>query len=146
MSKALRHQQILKIVGAGHVSSQDDLRLELLRRNLRVTQTTLSRDIHELGLLKASDGYTQPGSDFGVRSLPSPNHLLREFAVDLHYAGQMVIIRTKPGSAHPVAAALDSAGWKEILGTVAGDDTILVVTGSPKAGKHIFDRLREVVS
>jgi transcriptional regulator of arginine metabolism len=145
MSKALRQRRILDLVSKGSIESQDDLRRELVRLGMRVTQATLSRDINELGLVKTPEGYAVPQEDYLARVLPSLERLLREFVVGVRPAGQLLVLKTMAGSAQAVAAALDAEEWPEVVGTLAGDDTILVVTASDKNAKRATERVQEVL-
>src|SRR5512133_3760948 len=128
MSKLSSHAVIREIVTSRPVPNQDELRRQLHKRGHSVTQATLSRDIHELGLVKAPEGYAfldaASGNDSG---LPSLERLIREFVRDATAAQNLVVVSTTAGSAQPVAAAIDGEEWPEIIGTVGGDDTILVV-------------------
>ena len=147
MSKVLRQRRILGIVAESPVGSQDELRRQLGKTGVRVAQATLSRDINELGLVKTQEGYTPPAEeDAAARSLPSLERLLREFVVDLRPTDRLLVVKTAPGSAQPVAAALDSESWPEVLGTIGGDDTILIITSSRKSCQRVTDRIRQVVA
>jgi len=145
VSKAARQQRILEVVGNGRpIWSQDELRRELLRSGFEVTQGTLSRDIGDLGLLKTPEGYAVP--EVAVpRPLPSLDRLLREFVVRVKGAANLLVIKTAPGSAQPVAAAMDAEGWPEIVGTIGGDDTILIVTAAARDARKLLARIREVL-
>lgn len=146
MSKATRQQRILQLVSNGHsIASQDELRRELARAGFEVTQATLSRDITDLGLVKTSEGYRVP-EDYAPRPLPSLERLLREFVIDVKPAGNLLVVKTAPGSAQPVAAALDAEGWSEIVGTIGGDDTLLIVSSTVAAARRVIARLREVLA
>lgn len=145
MSKALRQRRILDLVSKGSIESQDDLRRELVRLGMRVTQATLSRDINELGLVKTPEGYAVPQEDYLARVLPSLERLLREFVVGVRPAGQLLVLKTMAGSAQAVAAALDAEEWPEVVGTLAGDDTILVVTATVRHAKRTAERVNEVL-
>ncbi|MBV8208328.1 MAG: ArgR family transcriptional regulator [Acidobacteria bacterium] len=146
MSKATRQQRILQLVGNGHaISSQDELRRELARGGFEVTQATLSRDITDLGLVKTGDGYRVP-EGYAPRPLPSLERLLREFVVEMKPAANLLVLKTAPGSAQPVAAALDAEGWAEIVGTIGGDDTLLVVSSSPAQSRRVAARIREALA
>lgn len=146
MSKATRQQRILQLVSNGHpIWSQDELRRELARAGFEVTQATLSRDITDLGLLKTADGYRVP-EDHAPRPLPSLERLLREFVIEMKQAGNLLIVKTAPGSAQPVAAALDAEGWSEVAGTIGGDDTLLVVSSTPAQARRVAARIREVLA
>lgn len=145
--KALRHRRILDLIARESILTQEDLVDRLASAGLNVTQATLSRDIKELGLLKTADGYSTPAELGGETAAPSPSlsHLLREFVVDIKEAQNLLVIRTTAGSAQPVAAALDAEKWPELLGTLAGDDTILVVTSSGKQCRALGKRIGELM-
>jgi transcriptional regulator of arginine metabolism len=141
--KPLRHHRILELVAREPLVTQEDMVRRLAQQGLKVTQATLSRDIKELGLVKTADGYAAPGDlDEAGAAMPSLSHLLREFVVDVRQAQNLLVVKTSPGSAQPVAAALDAENWKELVGTIAGDDTILLVSESNKSCHELGDRLR----
>jgi transcriptional regulator of arginine metabolism len=145
MSKATRQQRILQLVSNGHpIWSQDELRRELARAGFEVTQATLSRDVTELGLVKTPEGYRVP-EDNAPRPLPSLERLLREFVIEVKPAGNLLVVKTAPGSAQPVAAALDAEGWSEVVGTLGGDDTLLIVSSTPAQVRRVAARIREVL-
>lgn len=142
--KPLRHRRILDLVANQPPATQDDMVHRLARMGLRVTQGTLSRDIKELGLVKTAEGYATPGDLGGEAAPPTPSlaHLLREFVTDVRQAQNLLVVKTTPGSAQPVAAALDAERWPELIGTLGGDDTILVVSSGNKACRRLGDRIR----
>jgi len=147
MSKALRQKTILAILDQGPVASQEELQRALHKRGFDVGQATLSRDIHEIGLVKSGDGYAIPGSDIGSPSaLPSVARLVREFVLDVRPAQNLLVLKTTVGSAQPVAAALDDEEWPEAVGTVAGDDTILIVCADKKAASRLAARTQEMLA
>jgi transcriptional regulator of arginine metabolism len=148
MSKLTRQSDIREILSEAPVANQDELRRRLYRRGHRVTQATLSRDIHELGLVKTNDGYALPEVDeHGVDSwLPSVEKLIREFAYAVTAAQNLVVVRTSAGSAQPVAAAIDAEEWPEVLGTIGGDDTILLVSQDGKHATKLVSRLKELLA
>jgi len=145
MSKLSRQKIIQDIVAKKTVTSQDDLRLFLSRRGHAVTQATLSRDIHELGLVKTPDGYSFLPDDRGKGHLVSVERLVREFVLDAKAAQNLVVVRTSAGSAQGVAAALDAESWPEVVGTVGGDDTILIVSPDAKHASTLVRRIREIL-
>lgn len=147
MSKAVRQRRILDLVGHGPIGSQDELRRALVKAGYQVTQATLSRDIAELGLVKTGEGYAVPENDEnGSRGLPSLERMLREFVTDLRPADNLLVVKTLPGAAQPVAAALDGEGWEEVLGTIGGDDTILIIAANAAGCKRLLERIREVIA
>ena len=145
MSKPLRHQKILDVVTVHPVLNQEALRRQLAHRGLRVTQATLSRDLKELGLVKTPQGYS-PSAVGGSPPLPPLNHLLKEFVTEIREAQNLLVLKTNVGSAQPVALALDTEQWSGIVGTVAGDDTILVISPTRKAAQNVAQRIREMIT
>jgi transcriptional regulator of arginine metabolism len=124
------------------VSSQDELRRLLFRRGHQVTQATLSRDIHDLGLVKTAEGYKVPQGEEAGTHLPSIERLIQEFVYDVKTAQNLVVVKTSPGSAQPVAAAIDAEEWGEVVGTIGGDDTILAIAPSAVVAGKLAQRIR----
>lgn len=143
-SKRERQRQIRQLVGGATVPSQEELRRLLVQRGVRVTQATLSRDLRELGLVKTPAGYALPSAIGSPEpALPSLDHLLREFVHEVREAQNLLVLKTSVGSAQPIGIVLDQQQWPEIVGTVAGDDTVLVITADRKACRAVAARLRE---
>ncbi|GII58236.1 arginine repressor [Planotetraspora thailandica] len=160
LTKAARHARIVDLLTRHKVRSQPELAKLLGESGVEVTQATLSRDLDELGALKlrADDGtlvYALPGEG-GSRipryragnvngSLENPDARLRRIAEELLVSAEasanLVILRTPPGAAQFLASAIDHAGWESILGTVAGDDTILVISRDPLGGAALASSL-----
>lgn len=145
--KRARHRAIERIVASSAVRTQEELQARLSADGIRVSQSTLSRDIREIGLVKrAGPGgetmYALPQG--GGRETRTLARLLPDLLLGVEPAGQLVVVRTLVGAAQPVAAALDAAGWPEVAGTVAGDDTVLVVLRSPRGAVDVADRLRHL--
>jgi transcriptional regulator of arginine metabolism len=146
-SKPARQRRILELVEQEPLASQDELRLRLARAGFKVTQATLSRDIHELGLVKTPEGYmAPPGQAAGDPAPPGIARLLREFVTGIREAQNLLVLKTTPGSAQPVAAGLDAEDWPEVVGTVAGDDTILMIAKDRRSARKIVARLQELSS
>ena len=143
MSKLSRHAAIRNLVAAREVASQDELRRLLFRRGHQVTQATLSRDIHELRLVKTADGYKAPQGEDAEIHLPSIERLIQEFVYDVKTAQNLVVVKTSAGSAQPVSAAIDAEDWEEVVGTIGGDDTILAIALNAKAAGKLAHRIRE---
>ena len=132
--KQQRHTAIRELLVTTLVANQDELRRRLAGKGFHVTQATLSRDIHELRLMKGPRGYALPAEDVEADDLPSVAELLRSFGLEVRLAANLLVVITSTGSAQPVAAAIDYEEWPEVLGTIAGDDTILVIcTGEAQA-------------
>ena len=154
MSKLSRHQAILQLVSSGPVPSQEELQRLLHKRGFDAGQATLSRDIRELGLVKTADGYSLPGSGNGNgnghghadAALPSVSRLVREFVTSVRAAQNLLVTKTSVGSAQPVAAALDGENWPEAVGTIAGDDTILIVCADARAAGRLAGRIQGMLA
>lgn len=144
LGKPQRQHRILRILEEQPVSSQSQLVSLLEAEGIVATQATVSRDLEELGAVKVripggTMAYAIPDYTRGDRS-GSNDHLKRlmgEFVVDVAHSGNMVVLRTPPGSAHVVGSALDRAALPEILGTIAGDDTLLCVVKESAGGARV---------
>ena len=145
--KRYRQGQILKLLTGEPVSNQDELRRRLVHLGMRVTQATLSRDLRELRLVKTSEGYRPLSAAVAEETSPSPvlGRALKEFLLDIRPAQNLLVLKTPPGGAQPLAAAVDAEHWKEISGTLAGDDTILIITPSRSARAAIQKRMEELL-
>lgn len=145
-SKRLRQGQILRLVSEDDVSNQDDLRRLLAQRGMRVTQATLSRDLQDLGLVKTAEGYRKvEGAEAESGSEQRLERALREFLLDVREAQNLLVLKTPPGGAQSLAAALDAGHWREVVGTVAGDDTVLVVTPSRAARASLRKKMEKLL-
>jgi transcriptional regulator of arginine metabolism len=150
MTKNQRQHRITKLLETRAVGSQSHLVELLAAEGVEATQTTVSRDLEELGALKVR----LPGGEtaYALPELPShqvapEDHLRRvlgEWVVEAGYSGNLVVLRTPPGSAHVVGSALDRSGFAGVIGTVAGDDTVLVVASESSGGAAVADRLAAV--
>jgi len=147
MNKTLRQRAILDSLKRGSFSSQDDLQRVLRRRGFKVAQATLSRDIRDLNLNKTHHGYSLPQDEGAVGiALPPASRLVREFVLDVRSAQNLLVVKTIVGSAQPVAAALDEADWPDVVGTLAGDDTILIVCPDKEAAHRLSGRIGEMLT
>jgi transcriptional regulator of arginine metabolism len=145
--KTQRHAAILRVVRDRRVESQDGLRQALADEGFVVTQATLSRDIRELGLAKLADPgggayYTHPHRG-AVR--PELGQVLPTLLVGIDGVGPFLVLKTASGSAGAVTEALDQVGWTEVIGTIAGDDTVLVITRSQRHRKQIASRIQQLI-
>lgn len=146
MTKLARHKAILEIVQHGAVASQEDLQRALRRRGCAVGQATLSRDIHELSLVKTPEGYARlQAAAAADATLPPVSRLAREFVLEVRVAQNLLVVKTAVGSAQPVAAALDAENWPETVGSIAGDDAILIVCPDKKSATRLAGRIREML-
>jgi transcriptional regulator of arginine metabolism len=126
--KQQRHSVIRELLDHSPIANQDELRRRLASRGHHVTQATLSRDIHELRLLKGPGGYSSasvsPGSEDDVNGI---RELLRGFGLEARQALNQIVLITTTGGAQPIAAGIDYEDWPEVVGTIAGDDTVLII-------------------
>jgi transcriptional regulator of arginine metabolism len=147
--KTLRHNAIRELVANSTVANQDELRQMLVRRGIQVTQATLSRDIHELRLSKGPGGYSLPGNGGNPNeeddSPPSVGEMIESFGLRVRQAMNQVVVRTVVGGAQPLAASLDNEGWKDVVGTLAGDDTVLIICADPQHASEVESRLRTML-
>ncbi|MBE6554717.1 MAG: arginine repressor [Ruminococcaceae bacterium] len=144
--KTNRQKKILEIVNRFHVETQDDLIDRLMMEGYTVTQATVSRDIRELQLTKVLTGkgsyrYVAPKKEDMVAGLKF-NAALVDSITSVEYAMNMIVIKTYPGLAQAVAAGVDNLSIAEVLGCVAGDDTIMIVTRNEASAKSISERIR----
>ncbi len=138
--KAHRQRAILELVKSRPIHTQEELVQELRRLDHPVTQATVSRDIRELGLFREP---SPSGSRYAVRGGLGlrAGQVLRDFITSIDGVQFMAVVRTPPGTANLVAVAIDEAGWPEVLGTVAGDDTVLVISPDARSRKALEHRL-----
>lgn len=141
-----RHNRILDLIQRTPILTQDDLRKGLARAGVRINQATLSRDLRELGLVKTVKGYTLPQA--GIEAQPSRalDHFFQEFVVDVREAENLLVLKTTSGGAQTVAARLDVARWPDIVGTLAGDDTVLVITKTKSICHKVASRIQEGIA
>jgi transcriptional regulator of arginine metabolism len=155
--RAVRQARIVAMLADQPVASQGELARLLTEAGIRVTQATLSRDLEELGAVKlrTPDGgqprYVIPpdGAPLAARRLDdAPPHrlarLLSELLISADASGNIVVLRTPPGASNFLASALDRAGLPEVLGSIAGDDTIFVVSRDPAGGPALAEHLRQL--
>lgn len=143
--KNARHEQILKLIGEYEIETQEELAALLNRTGFQVTQATVSRDIRQLQLRKVQgpDGRQH----YAAESAEDPNlakryqRVLRDSFVSVDVSGNILVIHTVSGMAMAAAAALDSLDWAELLGSIAGDDTIMAVIRSPEDAGAVTERL-----
>jgi transcriptional regulator of arginine metabolism len=144
--KSQRHAAILALVRRHRIESQERLRAFLRTEGFDVTQATLSRDIRELGLAKVGDPeggahYAPPPGADGIH--PALGPLVATLMLSAEGVGPLLVVRTPAGSANALGIALDRAEWPEVVGTIAGDDTLLVVARSEAARRRVAGRLAD---
>ena len=143
-NKRDRQTTILETITAQPVTSQEELRKLLLRRGWDVTQATLSRDLRELRVARVPtpDGAQYAVTDPGDDIRPALDTLLPQLFLRIDGVSEMAVLRTIPGAAQPIASALDGEHWPDVLGTVGGDDTILIICRSIQARERTMRRLK----
>jgi len=147
VTKTYRQAQILKLIRTQPIRTQEELSAALGKMGFEVTQVTLSRDIRELGLVKGSQGYQEAAPT----AAPAGEHsnalrrVVEETVRDVRTAQNLVIIRTSAGNSAPLAYALDREGWPEIVGTIAGEDTVFVAAPDARQAQRIREKLLALV-
>ena len=146
-TKPRRQEKIREIVENHIVETQEELTSLLRREHITATQATVSRDVKELMLVKVPIGdgrsrYAFPKAENGVRRENRLEALFADAVTGVDASGNLVVLRTLPGMANAVASALDTAQWKNIIGTVAGDDTILAVIKPESAASTVAERMK----
>ena len=142
MNKSFRQGQILKLIRTKQIFTQDDLARELKENyDIPATQVTLSRDMRELGLVKTQEGYRQVAAPTG----PDFATVAGEFLWDVRAAQNLVVLKTSPAHASTLAVALDEENWPEVVGTLAGDDTVLVISVDNDAARQLCEKLLSFV-
>lgn len=143
MNKSFRQGQILKTIRAREIYTQEELARELGALGIQTTQVTLSRDMRELGLVKTVEGYRQLSTE------PNGPHLkdvANEYLQDIRVAQNLVVLRTSPGNANTLAVSIDREEGPDVVGTIAGDDTVLVITNDNEAADGFRKRIIAMLS
>jgi transcriptional regulator of arginine metabolism len=147
-TRAGRHARIVELIRDKAIRSQTELAELLAGEGVQVTQATLSRDLEELGAVKVGGAYLIP--EDGTRPLREAEaaparllRLLRELLTGVDASGNIAVLRTPPGAAQFLASALDRSGLTDVVGTIAGDDTILVVARDVTGGKALAEKLAD---
>jgi transcriptional regulator of arginine metabolism len=148
VSKQDRHTLIRQLVAAESISSQDELRRRLVRRGCDVTQATLSRDVHELQLYKGPKGYAAPNGNGHAEEeeeQPPVHEMLSSFGLAVRQAQNQLVLRTTNGAAQPVALAIDHEEWSDVVGTLAGDDTVLIICPDQRRASSMREKLERMI-
>ena len=145
--KQQRHTAIRDVLAQAIVPSQDELRRRLARRGFHVTQATLSRDIHELRLSTGPQGYSLPTAppEDDADALPGIREVLSSFGLEVRQAMNQLVIITTTSAAQPVAAGIDYEDWPEVVGTLAGDDTVLVICPDEQQARRLKVRIEDYI-
>lgn len=143
-NKQARQNTILQLVGSHQIASQEELKGLLAAQGLIVTQATLSRDLRELGIVRASG---EDGARYMLTEMladeakPSLDGLLPQLFSRIDGVGELLVLHTLPSGAQPISEALDSQGWPEMIGTIAGENTVLIICRSPEARQVLSNRI-----
>ena len=147
--KSVRHDLILDIIDKKDIETQDELAAELRARGVKVTQATVSRDIKELRLLKVlseNGGYKYATAERAEKGMSERFiRILAESVMSIESAMNLIVIKTISASAQAAAEAIDSLKWPELLGTIAGDNTILVIARSEEAVENVVSRFHALI-
>lgn len=145
---AIKELLVKTVVANGRaISNQDELRRKLAAKGIHVTQATLSRDIHELKLMKGPSGYALPAdADDDENDLPDINDVIENFVLEARQAQNLVVVLTTMGGAQPVAASLDAEEWDEVVGTIAGDNTVLIICPDARKADVLRKRIEALLA
>jgi transcriptional regulator of arginine metabolism len=144
-----RQHAILQLIGSHQIASQEELKRLLTARGVAVTQATLSRDLRDLGVVRAPG---EDGARYMLREMvadeakPSLEGLLPQLFSRIDGVGELLVLHTLPSGAQPVAEALDGQGWPEIIGTLAGENTVLIICRSAQARETLSRRIVELAN
>lgn len=138
-----RRAAILRIIRESTVHNQDELAKLLRKHGFDATQSSVSRDLRELGVAKAGDHYIVPGADSGASGTPFA--AVANFVMEVRIAGpSLTVVKTTTGTAQSVAVAIDESSWSEVVGTISGDDTIFIATEGGREQRKLRERLRVI--
>ena len=138
-----RRAAILRIIRESTVHNQDELAKLLRKQGFDATQSSVSRDLRELGVAKAGDHYILPGGDSNAAGTPFA--AVSNFVTEVRTAGQsLTVVKTTTGTAQSVAVAIDDSNWSEVVGTISGDDIIFIATEGGREQRKLRERLRDI--
>ncbi len=147
IAKVRRHRQIVKLIESGRISSQFDLAAQLARVGIVTTQTTLSRDLTELGVMKSASGYRMPSASDDappVDRIALFSTTVRRLLVEVSVGGTITIVHTPPGQASALAVEIDRSNMQGVLGTIAGDDCIFIACTTPGTARGVARHLQAI--
>ena len=145
--KSKRHLKIVNIIKSDDIATQEELVDQLRISGIDVTQATISRDIKKLGLIKVPDGYGAYKYSLPIERKQTDintwlKRMFRDFVVDMDYSENIIVINTLPGTANGLASAIDNIEWENIIGSLAGDDTLLLIIKPIDKTLELFDKLQ----
>lgn len=143
-----RHAKILEIIENYNIETQEEIAEKLKEMGMIITQATISRDIKELRLIKVmTDGERYKYAPYSKSDIPISDKLINIFAesyVSCDYSNNLVVVKTLPGMAQAAASTIDSLNWQEIIGCIAGDDTIMIVCRAEKIAESLVDKFTKM--
>lgn len=149
--KSKRHLKILNIIKTYDIGTQEELVASLEQEGIDVTQATISRDIKKLGLIKVPDGYG--GYKYSLANERKQTdiydwlkRMFQDFVVDMDYSENLIVLKTLPGTAMGLASAIDNIDWEDVIGTVAGDDTLLLIIKPKERTRGLFEKLQNFLA
>jgi transcriptional regulator of arginine metabolism len=146
-NKAARQRAILQLIASQHIANQEELRQLLAERDFDVTQATLSRDLRDLRVVRAPGGegarYLLPATA-ADSARPTLENMMPQLFASIDGVGELLVLHTISSGAQPVAEALDGQGWSEVLGTIAGENTVLIICRSTEARDVVRDRIERL--
>ena len=148
--RSKRHLKIISIIKDNEISTQDELVTKLHQAGIDITQATISRDIKKLGLIKVPDGhggykYSLPNERSKGDVIDWMKRMIQDFVVDMDYSENIIVVTALPGTAMGLASAIDNVDWEEVIGSVAGDDTVLLIV-KPKAKTiDLFNKMQDML-
>lgn len=144
--KSHRHNAIKDLLVKTSVTNQDELRRKLAGKGIHVTQATLSRDIRELKLMKGPGGYALPNGAEEENDFPMLQDVLQNFGLEVRQAQNLLVVLTTTGGAQPVAAGMDYEEWDEVVGTIAGDNTVLIICADARRAEILKTRIEAYIA
>ena len=146
IAKGYRQSVIRSLIRDGSVRNQAEMQRYLRRAGIRVTQSTLSRDLKNIGLVKGASGYREADDEMTpAMRLENMEKMVRSYLSSVARTGNLVVMKTPAGLAHALGVAIDNAALPEVMGTVAGDDTLFVAAPDPRNARDLVDRLRGLI-
>lgn len=142
VSKKTRQTRIIEIARKSSIASQEELASVLRDEGIDVTQSTLSRDIRELGLVKSRGRYKLSSESNAIPTTEILRRTFGQLVIRTAMSGNIIMIKTSPGNAHSIGVVLDAAQWPEVLGTVAGDDTVFILLRNGRLGKKVLKKIQ----
>jgi len=147
MTRRQRLQSIIDIVGKNKIKNQAELAQTLRKMGHKITQPTLSRDIAELGLVKSQAGYSLPDHiDQPSISQAEFSSAMRKFVIGVFVSNNLIMIKTFTGSANFVGYVVDHAGWEDFIGSIAGEDAVIVMTKTNKSATYIGNEIKKIIN